>query len=114
VDGEHLTRPLLFLFIFAHCLADFGLQHDYFAKAKSWEFKRDDKSPPWWMFMAAHCMIHAGLVYLVSGVYWFAVIEFGAHYLIDFYKTAGRFNAVTDQCLHVVSKLCYMGLLYYR
>lgn len=95
-----------FALIVGHALADYPLQGDFMAKAKN------PTAPipgvPWWIVMAAHCMIHAGWVAMVTGSVWLGMAEFVAHFLIDSCKCYGKYGFAEDQLLHVA---CKVGLV---
>ena len=93
------------LLLFAHALADYPLQGDFLAKGKN----RTSPIPgiPWQHPMAAHCVIHGGLVGLVTGTVWLGIAETVAHWLIDDAKCRGRFGYHTDQALHVACKVLW-------
>lgn len=94
-----------------HALADFPLQGEYLAKQKS---RRQADSPGVWIIaLSAHCAIHAGGVWLVSGSLAFGAVEGFLHFLIDLGKGEGKFGFVTDQILHMGCKLAYTFLLFH-
>ena len=88
-----------------HALADFPLQGDYIAKQKS--RRHADNNSVWIIALTAHCIIHAGGVWLVSGSLAFGCVEFVLHALIDIGKGEEKFGLVTDQLLHLICKLAY-------
>ena len=98
-------------FVVMHALADFPLQSEYLARQKSRASatSRGD----WLVALSAHCVIHAGGVWLVSGSLAVAAVEFTLHCLIDIAKGEGKFNLVTDQLLHLGCKLAYVLVLAY-
>lgn len=99
------TSPLhtLFWLLVAHAVCDYPLQGDFMAKAKN------PVAPipgvPWWIVMAAHCLIHAGGVVLVTGNTWLGLVEFVWHFGIDSAKCRGRISFADDQQLHVLCKV---------
>lgn len=96
---------LLILLVFAHFLADYPLQGDFLAKAKN----RAAPIPgvPWWQAMAAHCGIHAGMVYVLTSCWPLALVEFIAHWLTDSAKCRGKIGFNTDQTIHLACKVAY-------
>ncbi len=96
-------------FVVMHALADFPLQGDYIAKQKS--RAQADSFSVWVIALSAHCVIHAGGVWLVSGSLAFGIAELGAHALIDGYKGEGKIGIVADQVLHLACKVVYTALL---
>ena len=110
---------ILFALLITHALCDFPLQGEFLARAKNRH--ADLRS----LFgegpvprglcpnaLAAHCLIHAGGVWLVTGSVALAVIEFVLHCIIDIVKCEGWIGFATDQTLHRVCKLVYVALLY--
>lgn len=104
----HDPAVLVALLLFFHALADFPLQGDYLARAKS--AKTPLAGTPWWIALAAHSAIHAGFVLLATGSLVLFAAEYVAHALIDHAKCEGRIGYVTDQALHVACKLVWVGL----
>ena len=96
-------------FVVIHALADFPLQGEYLARQKS--RKRADSGSEWVIALFAHCVIHAGGVWLISGSLAFAAAELILHGLIDFGKGEEKFGLATDQVLHLVCKAAYALLL---
>lgn len=99
-------------FVVIHALADFPLQGDYIAKQKT--RSQADNLSVWIVAVSAHCVIHAGGVWLVSGSLALGMTELAAHTLIDVAKGEKRFGLVTDQLLHLSCKAVYAVLLVYR
>jgi hypothetical protein len=105
--------PLALFAAFAvmHALADFPLQGDYIAKQKS--RRHADSLSVWIIALSAHCIIHAGAVWLVTGSLAFGFAELALHALIDICKGEGKFGLIADQLLHLACKLAYAMLLGY-
>lgn len=101
--------PLFAAFVVMHALADFPLQGDYIAIRKSRRHAENTKV--WIVALTAHCVIHAGGVWLVSGSPAYGMAEFGLHALIDVGKGEGKFGLITDQLLHIACKLAYALML---
>jgi len=99
---------MLIFLLAAHALCDYPLQGDFLAKAKN----RSAPIPgvPWQQAMAAHAMIHAGVVALITGIWWLAVAEFTIHWLTDDAKCRGRLTFNQDQAVHVICKLAWWGV----
>lgn len=97
------------LLLFAHMLADYPLQGEFLAKAKN----RFAPVPgvPWYQAMAAHSVIHGGLVGLVTGSLWLGLAETVIHALIDDLKCSNRISYNQDQTLHLLCKLLWLGLM---
>jgi len=76
----------------------------------------DGKSSPtnlWIYLMSAHCLIHAGFVWAISGYVVFALAEFVLHWSIDVAKCEGRTSFATDQWLHILTKAGYVAVLWF-
>ena len=58
--------------------------------------------------MAAHCLIHAGAVWLITGSAVLAAIELGVHWLLDTAKCEGKTGFNFDQTMHIVCKAIYV------
>lgn len=79
----------LFWLLVGHSLCDYPLQGEYLAAAKR---MNSGHSTPWWIALTAHSLIHAGMVFLVTGNFAFGLLELAAHWLIDFLKCNGAFD----------------------
>ena len=62
--------------------------------------------------MSAHCLIHAGFVWVITGGVLFALAEFVLHWIIDVLKCEGKTSFAVDQWLHVGSKVLYVAVLW--
>ena len=105
--------PLAVFFALAvfHALADFPLQGDYIARQKV--RATADGTTEWMVALAAHALIHAGGVWLVTGSRLLGVAELVLHVAIDVLKGNGRFGLAADQLLHLGCKAAYAGILLY-
>lgn len=96
---------VLFLLLVAHAVCDYPLQGDFLAKAKN------ERAPiagvPWQQAMTAHCLIHAGAVYLITGSSLLAVMEFCVHLITDRAKCCGHIGFTADQTIHYVCKIAW-------
>lgn len=101
---------LLFWMLVAHALADYPLQGDFLAKAKSRQ--APITGVPWWQALGAHALIHAGGVALVTGSVWLGLMEFAAHFAIDDAKCKGRLSFNQDQGLHIVCKVLWAAIAF--
>ncbi len=108
---EQGPLALFAAFIVIHALVDFPLQGDYIAKQKA--RRHADNQSVWIVALTAHCVIHGGGVWLISGSLAFGFVELVLHALIDLGKGEEKFGLVTDQLLHVACKLAYALLLGY-
>ena len=107
------TDPLtLFaLLLVGHALADYPLQGDFVSK-----FKNPASGPLmgeaiWPTIMTAHAAIHGGFVGVITGSLTLGLVEFVAHWLIDWMKCKRRFGFNVDQGLHVACKLLWVSLI---
>lgn len=101
--------PLFAAFVVIHALADFPLQGDYLARQKN--RKNASNRTDWVIALTAHCVIHAGGVWAISGSLAFAAVELTLHALIDLGKGEGKYGIATDQALHLACKLGYALVL---
>lgn len=103
---------ILFLLIFAHFLGDYALQSEFMAKAKN----RYNPLPgvPWQWPMVAHCVIHAGLVLMVTQLWWLALAEFCFHLVTDIEKCRGDLDFSSDQWIHLFHKMLYWIVIVFR
>ncbi len=129
--SETLTLPLsvptgfasalvmLFALTIGHAFADFPLQGDFLSRGKNRNSPpvqlADGKRAPenlWAYLMSAHCLIHAGFVWIITGSVVLALAEFFLHLSIDVAKCEGRTSFITDQWLHILTKVAYVGILW--
>ena len=109
---------LLFAFTIGHAFADFPLQGDFLSRGKNNAPPpplADGKACPanlWVYLMSAHCLIHAGFVWIIGGYAILAVVEFILHWLIDVVKCEGHTSFATDQWLHILTKVAYVAILW--
>ncbi len=100
-----------------HFLADYPLQGEFLAIRKNHRLppnaERDAAFPDiprmlWFHCLTAHCMIHAGVVWIITGNVWFGLAELVLHWIIDFLKSCGVTNFHVDQILHLICKAAYI------
>ncbi len=96
-----------------HAVADFPLQGEFLAIGKNRRYLtrlKDPARPPeiWVFCMGAHCLIHAGAVWIVTGSFLLAVVELVLHWFIDLAKCEGKTTFATDQWAHVACKAIYV------
>jgi hypothetical protein len=106
--------------IMGHMLADYPLQGEFLAVGKN---RHSDpgvffggKGAPqglWIHALTAHCLIHAGIVWLITGSYWLALIELVLHWITDFIRCENWIGYHTDQAIHIACKIAYACLLVY-
>ena len=99
-----MTNVLLLLLL-GHFLADYPLQGDFLARAKSRYLPV--AGVPWYQALLAHASIHAGSVFLVTGSLLLASAELISHCVIDDLKCFGRISFNTDQIAHVICKVMW-------
>lgn len=91
-----------------HALCDFPLQGDFLAKGKDPIY--GIREVPWWWCMGAHCAIQAGLVWVITGVPLLALLEFAAHWAIDYSKCRGWLGIGSDsQRAFTIDQLLHLG-----
>ncbi len=100
-----------------HALADFPLQGEFLAKCKNRHALKalnDPERPPsiWVVCMLVHCLIHAGMVWWITGNFVFGLIELVVHFIIDVVKCEGYSSFNSDQMLHFLCKLAYVGMAF--
>jgi hypothetical protein len=103
-----------------HALGDYPLQGRFLSIVKNRhadvsEFFPEGQSAryAWIHALVCHGFIHAGIVWLITGTAFFAVIEFFLHCLIDYLKCEGKTTFHTDQLLHYLCKVGYVICIYY-
>jgi len=103
---------VLYQWLFAHLLADFGLQ-----TSKMIQHKKRLKERSWVLY--AHALLHGILVYVFSPdktLWLIPVIVFITHFFIDLWKLYRKDSAVIfilDQILHIIV-LVVLWLIYYQ
>ena len=99
---------LIFKLIIGHAIADFALQSDAMANNKNRNIpKAIPYSPSWQYWLIAHSLIHAGVVWIVTGSAVFGIVELICHYVIDLLKCDRHINTHEDQFLHILCKVLY-------
>ncbi len=101
----------LFMLFFGHALGDFVLQPEAMGYGKNRNDQIHDKEhslfPRWYYWLSAHSLVHAGLVYLITGSLLFGLIELAIHWLTDFMKCEGKISIHQDQGIHLGCKVLY-------
>lgn len=117
--GAWTAFVLLFGFLIGHAFADFPLQGDFLSRGKNRHgipvTLADGKTTPkdlWIYLMSAHCLIHAGFVWLICGSVVIAMLEFVLHWLIDVVKCEGWSSFAGDQWMHIGTKALYVVILW--
>lgn len=108
---------LFFSLFIGHAIADFVLQPAPMSRGKNRRNKLQDEYgqgfPPWYYWLTAHALTHAGFVMLITGSFLYAFMEAISHALIDLGKCERFYNFHIDQLLHVALKGLYCVLFYY-
>lgn len=126
IDPQSVQGVFFAFFALAigHALADFPLQGPFLSSAKNRHgqangshgnlgFDQDETPVGLWLHaMTAHSLIHAGMVWIITGSGVLALIELVLHWLIDYAKCEGWTGFNTDQILHYICKLIYAMLIY--
>lgn len=102
---------LFFQLLIGHALGDFVLQPAPMSAGKNRHNKLDEKHgegfPPWYYWLSAHSLTHAGIVFVITGSALFALIETLTHWVTDYFKCERWINLHQDQALHVGVKVIY-------
>lgn len=110
---EGLT--LLFALVIGHVLADYPLQGEYLALNKNRHYRPSNgviqPKGLWIHCLGAHCLIHAGIVWLITGRVFLGVIEFVLHFIIDAMKSEKKTTFHSDQVLHIACRVGYVVAL---
>lgn len=110
-----------FALAIGHAFADFAWQSEFMAVNKNRNLvpkDTDDGKPSsmWLHVLSAHCLVHAGAVWMILGslkLAWaLALFEFVVHWIIDFVKCEGKTSFNTDQSLHYLCKVLYVSVVY--
>lgn len=103
---------LFFQLLVGHALADFVLQSEAMGRGKNRHsdihHNKASTFPRWYYWLAAHSLVHGGIVYLITNSLLLALIETASHCVIDFCKCEGKIGMNTDQALHVGFKIGYV------
>lgn len=102
---------LLLALIAAHALCDYPLQGDFLARAKNQ--RRPFPGVPWYQALAAHSLIQAAAVTLLTGSFSLGICEFVCHAAIDYTKSEEAISFNFDQFSHVLCKIAWVLLIPY-
>lgn len=105
------SLEMLVYMLAAHALCDYALQGDWLSKAKNPTLDLVPGERIWPLALASHAIIQAVAVQIITGSWLICVIEFVAHFVIDFSKCSGRFGYNVDQYLHIGCKIAYAAML---
>ena len=119
VNGALEALVLFFALVIGHAFADFPLQGDFLSHGKNRNITppklADGKKSPrylWIYLMTAHCLIHAGFVWVITGCVALALAELVLHWVIDAAKCEGKTSFATDQWLHVATKAVFVLIVW--
>lgn len=106
---------LFFILSFGHSLADTALQKSDMITGKRRSTAIDMSKVPkgqkplklWWMWLTHHSLIHGGVVWILTRNVYLGMVEFISHWIIDFFKSEGKYNPIVDQALHLIMKIIY-------
>jgi hypothetical protein len=96
---------VLWKLVIAHAVTDYALQSLFMAEHKAPGSPRVGGEIVWPWILAAHALINAGGVLLVTGSPTLSSVEALLHGLIDYAKGRGAFGFRADQSLHIASKV---------
>jgi len=110
---------LLFFAIFlalaiGHAIGDFPLQGAFLALTKDPNNKEGvvgELKYGWLFSLLSHCLIQAGIVWIITGSLLFCVIELVLHIFIDYGKFKFKYSFITDQIFHYACKLAYAAVI---
>ncbi|QQL44891.1 DUF3307 domain-containing protein [Sulfuriroseicoccus oceanibius] len=108
---------LFFALLIGHALGDFPLQGEFLATGKNrhlvTEKGGDLVGGGWFVCLIAHALIHAGLVWALTGSVVLGCTELVLHAVIDAIRCEGKLGFVADQLLHVACKGGFAVLLFF-
>lgn len=98
-----LFLETFFMLLFGHCLADFPLQGEYLSKTKN---PKNNYIEFWLPTLFAHSVIHAGIVFIITGYISLAIFQLVTHFIIDYAKAvqktySDRASFLIDQFIHI-------------
>ncbi len=102
---------LFFALLIGHALADYPLQGNFLATHKNRNYRDPVRQLPeglWMHCLFAHCLIHAGFAWCITGRVFFGFVELVLHLMLDLLKGEKRIGFQTDQFLHTASKVLYV------
>lgn len=88
-----------------HALCDYPLQGDFLAKGKN--VNTPIPGMAWQQLLLAHCLIHCGMVLLITGSAWMAIAELVIHFFTDFMKCDNYIDFNMDQAIHYGCKVAW-------
>lgn len=101
---------LLWQLVIAHAVTDYALQSLFMAEHKAPGSPRLDGETVWPWILAAHALVNAGGVLVVTGSLPLSLLEAALHGLIDYGKGRRAFGFHADQTFHVATKVLIAAL----
>jgi hypothetical protein len=101
---------ILLLLLAGHAICDYPLQGEFLAKGKN--INTPIPGMGWQQLMLAHCLIHCGMVLLITGSVWMALAELVIHFITDTLKCEGVINFNQDQAVHYGCKVLWAFLIW--
>ena len=98
---------IFFLLLFGHALSDFALESETMVSKK----QRKNNADSWYIYLAAHSVIHGGFVGFFTGSFLLAMAETVCHFVIDYGTCEGKLSMKLGQTLHVVCKAAWVLLM---
>jgi len=100
---------LAFFLLVGHFALDYPLQGDTTAREKNPGSRSElQKHVPWYYWMVAHALMHAGAVAILTQSAVFTVAEFASHFALDYSKCRNKISIHQDQLGHLLMKLLYV------
>ena len=103
--------PILFWLFVGHAVCDYPLQGEFLAKGKN--HRNPIPGFSWKIILFNHALIHAGMVALITGSLYLAILELVLHMFTDFLKCNENIGFRTDQLIHLSYKVLYVILMYF-
>lgn len=106
----HPLASMFALMIAAHFLFDFPLQGQYLSDAKN--HKAPIPGVPWQWALFGHSVMHGAAVWWITGYWFIGVAEICIHAIVDHQRCAKNISFMSDQLLHVISKIAWTALAF--
>ena len=96
---------ILLYLLAGHALCDYPLQGDFLARGKNHKSPFPGMHPS--QLLLAHCLIHMGMVLLITHSIWLAIAELVIHFATDWAKCEELISFDTDQAIHYSCKIAW-------
>lgn len=96
-----------------HAVADFWAQSEEMRRGKGWPnavISNPGGVLVWPYALTAHCLIHAGAVWVITNNPYLALAEFCCHWMIDYGKCSSWYGVHADQGMHIGCKAIWAAL----